>query len=147
MVVVVVASVTGVALLGVLGGATERAFHADPAYVWVFLVSMALSGVLCMWQSRLGERHREERTDPLTGCLNRRGFSERFDAELARTGREGGDVALIQLDLNGFKAVNDHHGHAGARRAQQPEADGPNMQDVGREHRQQRGGAAEEHGK
>ena len=113
MVVVVVASVTGVALLGVVGGATEQSFRADPAYVWVFLVSMALSGVLCMWQSRLGERHREElaelsRTDPLTGCLNRRGFSERLDAELA----EGGEVALIQLDLNDFKSVNDRHGHA-----------------------------------
>ncbi len=113
MVVVVVASVTGVALLGLVGGATEQPFQADPAYVWVFLVSMALSGVLCMWQSRLGERHRQElaelsRTDPLTGCLNRRGFTERFDAELA----EGGEVALIQLDLNEFKSVNDRHGHA-----------------------------------
>ena len=99
MVVVVVASVTGVATIGLLGGATERAFKADPAYVWVFLVSMALCGVLCMWQSRLGERHREElaelsRTDPLTGCLNRRGFAERLDAELARAGRDGGEVAL-----------------------------------------------------
>jgi diguanylate cyclase (GGDEF)-like protein len=112
MVVVVIASVTGVATIGLLGGATERAFEADPAYVWVFLVSMALSGILCMWQSRLGERQREElaelsRTDPLTGCLNRRGFSERFDAELAR-----GQVALIQLDLDDFKSVNDRHGHA-----------------------------------
>ena len=117
MVIVVVASVTGVATIGLLGGATEQAFEADPAYVWVFLVSMALSGLICMWQSRLGERQREElaelsRTDPLTGCLNRRGFSERLDAELARAGREGGEVALIQLDLNGFKAVNDRHGHA-----------------------------------
>jgi diguanylate cyclase (GGDEF)-like protein len=112
MVAVVVASVTGVATIGLLGGATERAFEADPAYVWVFLVSMALCGVLCMWQSRLGERHREElaelsRTDPLTGCLNRRGFSERLDDELAR-----GPVALIQLDLDDFKSVNDLHGHA-----------------------------------
>ena len=112
MVAVVVASVTGVATIGLLGGATERAFEADPAYVWVFLVSMALCGVLCMWQSRLGERQREElaelsRTDPLTGCLNRRGFSERLDAELAR-----GQVAVIQLDLDDFKSVNDRHGHA-----------------------------------
>jgi diguanylate cyclase (GGDEF)-like protein len=117
MVIVVIASVTGVAAIGILGGATEQAFEADPAYVWVFLVSMALSGVLCMWQSRLGERHRAElaelsRTDPLTGCLNRRGFSERLDAELSRAERDGSEVALIQLDLNGFKSVNDRHGHA-----------------------------------
>ena len=113
MVIVVVASVTGVAILGVAGGATEQAFEPDPAYVWVFLVSMALSGVLCMWQSRLGQRQRDElavlsRTDPLTGCLNRRGFSERLDAALA----EGGPVALVQLDLNRFKDINDRHGHA-----------------------------------
>ena len=117
MVIVVVASVAGVAILGLVGGATDQPFEPDPAYVWVFLVSMALTGVLCMWQSRLGERHREElaelsRTDPLTGCLNRRGFTERLDAELGRAEREGGEVALIQLDLNGFKAVNDRHGHA-----------------------------------
>ena len=113
MVAVVVASVTGVATIGVLGGATERSFEADPAYVWVFLVSMALCGVICMWQSRLGQRQRDEltvlsRTDPLTGCLNRRGFSERLDAEL----RDGGELAIVQLDLNGFKDVNDRHGHA-----------------------------------
>jgi diguanylate cyclase (GGDEF)-like protein len=117
MVVVVLASVAGVAIIGAVGGATEQPFVADPAYVWVFLVSMALCGVLCMWQSRLAERQRHElaelsRTDPLTGCLNRRGFAERLDAELARAERDGGEVALIQLDLNDFKAVNDRRGHA-----------------------------------
>jgi len=117
MVVVVVASVTGVAVVGAAGGASEERFVADPAYVWVFLVSMALCGVLCTWQSRLAERQRDElaelsRTDPLTGCLNRRGFAERLDAELARAERDGGELALIQIDLNAFKAVNDRHGHA-----------------------------------
>lgn len=117
MIVVVVASVTGVAVVGAAGGASDERFVADPAYVWVFLVSMALCGVLCTWQSRLAERQRDElaelsRTDPLTGCLNRRGFAERLDAELARAERDGGELALIQLDLNAFKAVNDRHGHA-----------------------------------
>ena len=78
---------------------------------------MALTGMLCVWQARLGERQRDElaelsRTDPLTGCLNRRGFAERLDAELARAVREGTEVALVQLDLNGFKEVNDRFGHA-----------------------------------
>ena len=117
MVVVVVASVAGVVAVGALGSASPREFDADPAYVWVLVVSMALCGVLCMWQARLAERQRAElselsRTDPLTGCLNRRGFSERLDAELARAARDGGGLALIQLDLNDFKAVNDRHGHA-----------------------------------
>jgi diguanylate cyclase (GGDEF)-like protein len=117
MIVVVAASVIGVAVLGVVGGVAHEAFEPDAPYVAMFLVSMAMTGVLCVWQTRLGERQRDElaelsRTDPLTGCLNRRGFAERLDAELARSEREGTEVALVQLDLNGFKQVNDRHGHA-----------------------------------
>jgi len=44
-------------------------------------------------------------TDPLTGLHNRR----RFDDWLDRPG--GGPVALLLLDLDGFKAINDQHGH------------------------------------
>jgi diguanylate cyclase (GGDEF)-like protein len=113
MITVAITSLFGVAVLGVVGGAVPSDLHADPAYIAMFLVCMALTGLLCVWQSRLTERQREElaelsRTDPLTGCLNRRGFSERLELELQR----GGDIALIQLDLNGFKEVNDRHGHA-----------------------------------
>jgi diguanylate cyclase (GGDEF)-like protein len=112
MITVAVASLCGVAVLGVIGGAVPSELQADPAYIAMFLVCMALTGLLCVWQSRLTESQREElaelsRTDPLTGCLNRRGFAERLSAELAR-----GPVALIQLDLNDFKSVNDRHGHA-----------------------------------
>jgi diguanylate cyclase (GGDEF)-like protein len=117
MIAVAAASLVGVATLGVLGGAGPAHIQADPIYMGMFLVCLALTGVLCVWQSRLTERQRAElselsRTDPLTGCLNRRGLAERLDAELQRAARTGGCVALIQLDLNGFKAVNDRHGHA-----------------------------------
>jgi diguanylate cyclase (GGDEF)-like protein len=117
MIAIAAASLLGIAVLGVVGGAGAAHFEADPVYVAMFLVCLALTGVLCVWQSRLTGRQRDElaelsRTDPLTGCLNRRGFSERLDAELQRAEREGVDVALIQLDLNAFKAVNDRHGHA-----------------------------------
>jgi diguanylate cyclase (GGDEF)-like protein len=117
MIVVVAASVSGVAVLGVVGGLSPATSRPDAAYVGMFLVCMAMTGMLCMWQARLGERQRDElaelsRTDPLTGCLNRRGFAERLDAELARARREGTEVALVQLDLNGFKEVNDEFGHA-----------------------------------
>jgi diguanylate cyclase (GGDEF)-like protein len=117
MIAVAAASLFGIAVLGVVGGAGVAHFEADPVYVAMFLVCLALTGVLCVWQARLTERQREElaelsRTDPLTGCLNRRGFAERLDAELQRAEREGLEVALVQLDLNGFKAVNDRHGHA-----------------------------------
>jgi diguanylate cyclase (GGDEF)-like protein len=114
MITVAVASLAGVGVLGAVGGATPGHLQADPAYMFMFLVCLGLTGMLCVWQSRVTERQREEleklsRTDPLTGCLNRRGFSERLEMELAR---EGAEVSLIVLDLNSFKAVNDRHGHA-----------------------------------
>jgi diguanylate cyclase (GGDEF)-like protein len=117
IITITVADLLGVAVLGVLGGASPAHLEADPVYMGMFLVCLALTGLLCVWQARVTERQREElaelsRTDPLTGCLNRRGFSERLDVEIQRAAREGGEVALIQFDLNGFKAVNDRHGHA-----------------------------------
>jgi diguanylate cyclase (GGDEF)-like protein len=117
MITVAVASLAGVGVLGAFGGAMPGEVEPDPAYIGMFLVCLGLTGMLCVWQSRVTERQREElaelsRTDPLTGCLNRRGFSERLEMELQRATRDGGVVAVIQLDLNGFKAVNDQFGHA-----------------------------------
>jgi diguanylate cyclase (GGDEF)-like protein len=50
--------------------------------------------------------------DPLTGLLNRRAFEERLTDALARGRRYGRRVALIMLDLDEFKSVNDVHGHS-----------------------------------
>lgn len=50
-------------------------------------------------------------TDPLTGLLNRRYFLERCRTEMERSRRYGGSLALIMVDLDHFKAVNDNHGH------------------------------------
>jgi diguanylate cyclase (GGDEF)-like protein/PAS domain S-box-containing protein len=49
--------------------------------------------------------------DALTGLLNRRAFDEALVAEIARPGPRG-QFALILIDLDGFKAVNDQYGHA-----------------------------------
>jgi diguanylate cyclase (GGDEF)-like protein len=58
------------------------------------------------------ERLREQaRTDELTGLFNRRHFHERLGSELARARRSGEPVALMLLDVDDFKAVNDGHGH------------------------------------
>jgi diguanylate cyclase (GGDEF)-like protein len=51
------------------------------------------------------------RRDALTGLLNRRGFEERLEAELARATRAGRPVALILGDVDHFKTVNDELGH------------------------------------
>lgn len=50
-------------------------------------------------------------TDPLSGCFNRRGFELQFRRELARAARAQTDVALLAIDLDHFKVVNDTHGH------------------------------------
>lgn len=57
------------------------------------------------------ELERLATTDGLTGVLNRRAFYERGEAELARIGRYGGTAALLALDIDHFKRVNDTWGH------------------------------------
>ena len=49
--------------------------------------------------------------DPLTGALNRRGFDEAYQRELARSRRRGGQLALALIDLDDFKRLNDTLGH------------------------------------
>lgn len=50
-------------------------------------------------------------TDPLTGLLNRRALSERLTTEMERALRYDTSVALLLVDLDHFKRVNDMHGH------------------------------------
>lgn len=49
--------------------------------------------------------------DPLTGCLNRRAFFERFEVEFSRAKRYGHDLTCIMADIDHFKKINDEHGH------------------------------------
>lgn len=51
-------------------------------------------------------------TDSLTSLPNRRYFLEQLDRELARLQRQGGTTALLMLDIDHFKQVNDTFGHA-----------------------------------
>jgi diguanylate cyclase (GGDEF)-like protein len=49
--------------------------------------------------------------DALTGLLNHRAVHTRLEQELRRTERSGLDCAILMMDLDGFKALNDMHGH------------------------------------
>ena len=50
-------------------------------------------------------------TDELTGLPNRRAFVQRLEQELSRSQRSGQPLAMVLLDIDNFKGVNDHHGH------------------------------------
>lgn len=54
---------------------------------------------------------REARTDPLTGCTNRRHFLELAEHELARARRYAEGLSILMLDLDHFKNINDQYGH------------------------------------
>jgi diguanylate cyclase (GGDEF)-like protein len=51
--------------------------------------------------------------DALTGCLNRRGFDQSLAREVARSSRASSELALIAIDIDDFKKVNDSYGHMG----------------------------------
>jgi diguanylate cyclase (GGDEF)-like protein len=51
------------------------------------------------------------RRDPLTGLLNHEAFHRRLEAEVARARRYRGRLALVLLDLDSFKELNDREGH------------------------------------
>jgi diguanylate cyclase (GGDEF)-like protein len=67
--------------------------------------------------SRLAERvRRHAETDPLTGLLNRRAFVTAAEREHELAARTGADLAVVLIDLDDFKAINDRDGHAAGDR-------------------------------
>lgn len=50
--------------------------------------------------------------DELTKCFVRRYFEQRLREEFSRAERQGGSLSLLMIDVDTFKEVNDHYGHA-----------------------------------
>jgi diguanylate cyclase (GGDEF)-like protein len=63
-------------------------------------------------RERIADLEAKIDVDPLTELLNRRGFERELKRSVAYVKRYGTSAALIYLDLDDFKPVNDRHGHA-----------------------------------
>ena len=85
---------------------------------------LASQAALAIERARLHAALRERaQTDALTGVLNRGAIEERLDQELSRARRSGLSMAVLVIDLDGFKQVNDRHGHLIGDRVLQHTAD------------------------
>src|SRR5947209_5661106 len=96
--------------------------------VLLFLVGVAVAGALravVRELATLAQRFAQKAVvDDLTGLLNRRGWRYTAPRELARADRSGAPVALLMLDLDNFKQLNDEHGHDRGDRVLQELAEG-----------------------
>jgi diguanylate cyclase (GGDEF)-like protein len=98
----------------------QRIVREVPSEVWLALgiaVFLAAIAGIAAWRSGLLARRRAKEfaevalTDPLTGVLNRRGFTEAVERELDRARRHDHQFALAFVDVRGLKRVNDTEGH------------------------------------
>jgi len=101
----------------------EHFISVIPAGVWIALAAAlglaAIGGGSALRSSRRAHRQAGEvaavtaaaLTDPLTGVLNRRGFTDAAERELDRARRYEHPLALAFVDVRGLKAVNDNEGH------------------------------------
>ncbi len=98
-------------VLGVLclASAQAGAFDAPAVAFCEILARQAGQGLLQL--RSLAELRRLATTDPLTGLANRRAFLDRLEAEVARSRRYPQPLALVMVDVDHFKRVNDVHGH------------------------------------
>ena len=81
-------------------------------------IILALLALVCSMASMILTHRRQQRLealarrDPLTGLCNVREFHRRLDLLLEAEADEPATLALVSMDLNGFKAINDQRGHA-----------------------------------
>jgi diguanylate cyclase (GGDEF)-like protein len=106
-----ISSVTGI------GGGFSFAYFSPAQSVLVLalvFLSMAMNfGFILMAMDRLRNEVADlALLDDLTGVGNRRHLVQRLTEECARSLRGGAPFALLVIDLDGFKGINDTHGHA-----------------------------------
>jgi two-component system cell cycle response regulator len=82
----------------------------------------------CPYIGEVQELRQQVITDPLTGLFNVRHFRASLDHELERTRRTGMVTALIMIDLDHFKRINDEYGHENGNRVLEAVAELLNQQ-------------------
>ena len=104
------------ALTGTGGGVSYAHFSPAQSVVILVLVFLSMSlnfGFLLMAMDRLRNEVADlALLDDLTGVGNRRYLLQRLTEECARSERSGQPFALLVVDLDSFKTINDTHGHA-----------------------------------
>jgi diguanylate cyclase (GGDEF)-like protein len=108
----------GLSLQG-YSAATAQSPWADPRWMYSMLAIMAVAyGLLLMYalftvMEMYSNVAHAAGLDALTGSLNRRALVEYAARELERSERLGRPLAIVGMDLDHFKRVNDTHGHGG----------------------------------
>lgn len=94
--------------------AASMLYYALPLSMVAAAVLIALGVAERLKDQRiaLSEAERRAQTDPLTGVLNRRSLLDRLEAACLRARARGLPIALLFIDLDHFKEINDTFGHA-----------------------------------
>jgi diguanylate cyclase (GGDEF)-like protein len=103
-------------VVGVVTIVSEKADAFETADEHALRVLARFTGHQIVQAQRLEQAERTSRLDPLTGLGNRRALDESLGRELARHIRYQRSLSLVVVDLDGFKQVNDTHGHAAGDR-------------------------------
>lgn len=93
-------------------GKSWRPGAASPDWDKLDAEAARLRAELSAARRRIADLERRVDEDPLLPLLNRRGFMRELERALAFAHRYGTKAALLFMDLDGFKAINDTHGHA-----------------------------------
>lgn len=102
--------------LTILVIAAQFRIESDNARASLHALAEALEVESLQLEQTIDERNRElheiATTDFLTGIANRRQFTARTEMEIERSRRYGHKLALLMIDIDHFKAINDRFGHA-----------------------------------
>lgn len=100
--------------------APSRSLHAPAergrVAGWLLLGAFAAAGIAALFlllrlSRARSDAHATARIDRLTGLPNRRAMEEALTGAVARATRHGEPLALLMIDLDHFKSINDRHGH------------------------------------